>query len=39
MDKKYLSIIYNECYQKLKKNNCYRLNFGVYYSPRLVGGK
>lgn len=39
MDKNYLESMYSDIYNDLKEHNKYRLNFGVYYTPKLVGGK
>lgn len=34
MDKNYLESVYEESYYDCKKSNMYRLNFGVYYTPK-----
>lgn len=39
MDKNYLSQLYEDVYNDLKNHSKHRLNFGVYYTPRFVGGK
>lgn len=39
MDKNYLETIYDDACKDLKEHSKYRLNFGVYYTPRFVGGK
>lgn len=39
MEKKYLENIFNNCINELKEKKKYRLNFGVYYTPELAGGR
>lgn len=34
MDKKYLEEVFNDAMYEVNKHSMYRLNFGVYYTPR-----
>lgn len=34
MDKNYLENVYNDALYEVKQHSMYRLNFGVYYTPR-----